>query len=400
VTHHRYAVVSTHSRADAVERLSALGKGTTVLTILTEPSGEHGSPAPSPVASVWVIGVDTHTDTHDAVLVDTLGGVVAQTRVETTPAGLSRLLAWAQAHVPAGQPLLWAVEGSRSHGHGLTRHLHTAGQRVVEAAKPVTATRRRGGKSDLLDAAHAARTALSAELGANRHAQPRADGTREALRMLLVTHRHDTDMRTATVNLFKSLLLGAGELRETLRRLSTIRQVRAALALPDTGAEHTDVETRVRIQALRRAATTILDLDKAITTTEKQLRTLVKQCCPGLLDLPGLGPITAATLLTVWSHHGRVHSEAALAALGGISPIPASSGRHQRHRLNRGGDRALNRALHTVVITRRRMNHPPTSDYITRRTTEGRNPKEILRCLKRYASRQLYRFLQANAVTA
>ena len=362
------------------------------MTILADPAGGPGPAAPA----VWVIGVDTHTDTHDAVLVDALGGAVAQVRVETTPAGLTRLVDWARTHVPAGQPLLWAVEGSRSHGHGLTRHLQTAGQRVVEAAKPTT--RRRGGKSDTLDAVHAARTTLAAEQDTGRHAQPRADGIREALRMLLVTHRHDTDMRTATVNVFKSLLLGAGDLRETLRRLSTTRQLRAALALPDTG--DTDVETRIRIQALRRAATTILDLDKAIATTEKQLRALTTQACPGLLDQPGVGPVTAATLLTVWSHRGRIHSEAAFAALGGISPIPASSGRHQRHRLNPGGDRALNRALHTVVTTRRRMKHTATSDYITRRTTEGRNPKEILRCLKRYTIRQLYRYLQAHATTA
>lgn len=374
-------------------------KGTTVVTILTDPI----RPTPPPV---WVIGVDTHTDTHDAVLVDALGTVVARTRAETTPAGLAQLQDWARAHVPAGQPLLWAVEGSRSHGHGLTRHLRTAGQRVVEAPKPVTAARRRGGKSDVLDAVHAARTTLAVESGTGRHAQPRADGLREALRLLLVTHRHDTDMRTATVNMFKSLLLGAGELRETLRRLSTAQQIRTVLALPPhtgTGTgpgPGTDVETQVRIQALHRAATTITDLDKAITTAEKQLRTLAEQCCPGLLALPGVGPITAATLLTTWSHHGRIHSEAAYAALAGISPIPASSGRTQRHRLNRGGDRTLNRALHTVVTTRRRMRHPPTSDYITRRTTEGRTPKEILRCLKRYAIRQLYRYLQTNAVTA
>jgi transposase len=293
---------------------------------------------------------------------------------------------------------LWAVEGSRSHGHSLTRLLQAGGQRVVEAAKPVAAARRRGGKSDHLDAVHAARATLTVD----RPAEPRADGVREALRILLVSHRHNTDMRTATVNMFKSLLLGAGELRETLRKLSTARQIRTVLALPDPDPDtdvETSVETRVRIQALRRAATTILELDTAITGAEKQLRTLVTQCCPGLLDLPGVGPITAATLLTVWSHHGRIHSEAAFAALGGISPIPASSGRNQRHRLNRGGDRHLNRVIHTVVTTRRRMNHPQTSDYIDRRTTEGRSSKEILRSLKRYAIRHLYRYIQANAVT-
>jgi transposase len=237
---------------------------------------------------------------------------------------------------------------------------------------------------------------------ASRTVGPRWAGTssgpREALRMLLITRRHDTDMRTATVNLFKSLLLGAGDLRETLRALTTTRQVKTVAALPDDSSH--DLETRVRLQALRRAATTIRDLDKAITANTKQLRALVTHLCPGLQDLPGVGPVTAAVLLTVWSHHGRVHNEAAFAALAGISPLPASSGRITRHRLNRGGDRTLNSALHTIVTCRRRMGHPPASDYITRRTTEGLNPKEILRCLKRYAIRNLYRFIQANAISA
>ena len=359
------------------------------MTILADPADRRDRATPP----AWVIGVDTHTDTHDAVLVDSLGVVVAQTRIETTPAGHAQLQAWAQALVPAGQRLFWAVEGSRSHGHGLTRHLQTAGHRVIEAAKPPATARRRGGKSDTLDATHPARSALSTD----RHAEPRADGLREALRILLLTHRHDTDTRTATVNIFKSLLLGAGELREHLRGLSTARQIRAVSELSNDPT--TDLETHTSIEALRRAATTIRSLEQAITTTDKQLRTLVEQACPGLLDLPGVGPITAATLLTAWSHHGRVHSEAAFAALGGISPLPASSGRITRHRLNRGGDRALNRAVHTIVTTRRRMHHTPTSDYITRRTTEGLTNKEILRCLKRYTIRQLYRFLQAHAVT-
>jgi transposase len=342
---------------------------------------------------LWVIGVDTHTDTHDAVLVDELGAVVAQTRRPATAAGYQQMQSWAEALLPVGQRLFWAVEGTRSHGHGLTRHLHAAGHRVVEAAKPPPAARRRAGKSDTLDATHAARAALATD----RPAEPRADGAREALRMLTVSRRHDTDVRTATVNLLKSLLLGATDLRERLRGLSTTAQVRYLRHLPDDPTA--DLETRIRVQALRRHATTITELDQALAANLAQLRTLVKQLCPGLLDLPGVGPVTAATLLTVWSHHGRVHSEAAFAAIGGISPLPASSGRVTRHRLNRSGDRTLNSAVHTIVTTRRRMNHTPTSTYIARRTTEGLSDKEILRCLKRYAIRQLYRFLQTNAVT-
>lgn len=364
------------------------------MTIVADPPAQRRA---KPTA--WVIGVDTHTDSHTAALVDELGAVIAQTELPATPAGYARLRDWAETLVPAGQRVFWAVEGTRSHGHGLVRHLRAAGHRVVEAAKPASSRHRRGGKSDDLDATHAAQAALAVERDPTaRHAEPRADGPREALRMLLVTRRHDTDMRTATVNLFKSLLLGATTLRETLRGLSTARQVRAVTNLPDN--PDTDLETRIRVQALRRAATTIHDLAQAITANEKQLRTLVKQRCPGLLDLPGVGPVTAATLLTVWSHHGRIHSEAALAALGGTSPLEASSGRNIRHRLNRGGDRALNAATHTIATARRRMNHPPTSDYITRRTTEGLSQKEILRCLKRYIIRSLYRFLEANAITS
>jgi transposase len=386
--------VSSSSRADAVATAVRFsGKEPTVLTILADSSGRRRGPA----SRAWVIGVDTHTDTHAATLIDEVGAVVAQTVLPATPAGYARLQAWAEALTPTGQRMFWAVEGTRSHGHGLSRHLHTAGHRVVEAAKPDT-RRRRQGKSDPLDATHAAQSALAIDRHPTaRHAQPRADGPREALRILLITRRHDTDLRTATINLFKSLLLGAGQLRERLRGLSTTRQIAAVGALPDDPTA--DLETQIRLQALRRTAATIRDLDQAITANHTQLRTLVHQTCPGLLDLPGVGPVTAATLLTVWSHHGRVHSEAAFAALAGISPLPASSGRITRHRLNRGGDRTLNAAVHTIVTARRRMGHTPTRDYITRRTTEGLNPKEILRCLKRYAIRNLYRFIQTNATT-
>jgi transposase len=366
------------------------------LTILADPTTRRGQATGRAVPTAWVIGVDTHTDSHAAALVDNLGAVLAQIDVPATPAGYSQLHVWAQTLVPAGQRMFWAIEGTRSHGHGLTRHLQSVGQRVVESPPPAGSTRRRGGKSDPIDATHAARTALATD----RHAQPRADGTREAVRMLLVTRRHDTDTRTATVNLLKALLLGAGELRESLRGRSTLHQVRHLRQLPDPGTDPAlDVETRVRIQTLRRLAATIAELNTTLAANLKQLRTLVKQSCPGLLDLPGVGPVTAATLLSVWSHPGRIHSEAAFAAIAGISPLPASSGRVHRHRLNRSGDRALNTAVHTVVTARRRAGHPPTAAYITRRTSEGLSDKEILRCLKRYTIRQLYRYLQANATT-
>jgi transposase len=177
---------------------------------------------------------------------------------------------------------------------------------------------------------------------------------------------HYTTVRTATVNVFKAVILGATALRKQLRNLSTAAQVRTVLALhePDTA----DLEERTRLQQLQALARSIADLDTVLATNYRQLQQLVQRLCPALLDLPGVGPHSAAIALTAWSHHDRLRDEAAFAALAGAAPLPASSGRHQRHRLNRGGDRILNAALHTIVTTRRRIRHPATSAYIARRT--------------------------------
>ncbi|MEV0461304.1 IS110 family transposase [Catellatospora methionotrophica] len=336
-----------------------------------------------------VIGVDTHTDTHTAAVLTATGAVLAQTTVTTDPAGISRLLAWAADHAPNGW---WAVEGTRSHGHGLLRTLTAAGHTVLQAPPPTAATRRRAGKSDTLDAVAAAQIVLATTL--DKVTVPRADGDREALRILLTCRRHHTQHRTATVNLLKALILTADDtLRDQLRRLPTRAQVRTLLTLPTPTT--TDTQTRIRHQQLHTLATTITATDKLLTANHRELHTLVSQTCPALLDQPGVGPVTAATLLTTWSHHGRVRSEAAFAALCGASPIPASSGRTNRVRLNRGGDRTANAALHTIALTRRRI-HQPTRDYVTKRTTEGRTPRDINRCLKRYLARQLYRIMQTH----
>lgn len=338
----------------------------------------------------WVVGVDTHTDTHAAALVDQLGAVHAEVQVTADPAGYERLSTWAVELAPTGQPLRWSVEGTRSHGQGLARHLRSAGHTVFEAPKPVAGSRRRGGKSDPIDAVHAARAVLATD----RHATPRADGAREALRLLIVTRRHHTDTRTATVNLFKSVVLGAGQLREALRGLRTPGQVNAVLAMT-TDPDH-DLEAQVRLQQLRLLAATITELDTILADNYKQIRNLVTTICPALPTLPGVGPHSAAVLLTAWSHRGRLRNDAAFAALAGVSPLVTGSGRNHRHRLNRGGDRTLNSAIHTIAVTRRRMNHPATSTYIARRTAEGHTPNDILRSIKRYIARQLFRVMEAT----
>ncbi len=336
-----------------------------------------------------VIGVDTHTDTHTACLLDGTGREVATVTVEASPDGYGELIAWAVQQTP-GPRLTWAVEGCRSHGAGLLRALLAAGQQVVEAGRPHRARRRPGGKSDPADARLAARTALAAA----HHAQPGSDGDREALRILLVAREHATTVRTAAVNVFKALLLTApDQLREPLRRQSTPRQT-AACAVLRVHVRHSPAE-RVLRQTLRSLAQHIRLLDKQIRGNERQLRDLVDAVMPALLAEPGVGPVSAAHLIIAWSHRGRCRSEAAFAALAGVSPLPASSGRVTRHRLNRFGDRQLNRALHTIVNWRMIHGHEPTGQYLARRRRQQKSDAEIRRCLKRYTARHLFRLMEA-----
>ncbi len=274
-----------------------------------------------------IIGVDTHTDTHTAAAVDRLGAHLATIQVSADAVGYARLADFAAGHA-AGLRTAWAIEGCGSHGAGLARALTSAGHLVIEADRPKKA-RRRGGKSDELDAVRAARQALAA----SGHARPRTGETREALRILLATREHATKTRTATVNTFKALILTAPEdLRARFRGLPTAWQVRDAQALrPAAGQPLSEQHLR---RALRQLATQISDLDHDLAASLKHLRSLVQSWTPALLDQPGTGPVSAAQLLVTWSHPGRFRSEAAFAALTGSAPIPASSGRNARHRIN------------------------------------------------------------------
>jgi len=334
-----------------------------------------------------VIGVDTHTDTHTAVLTDSLGGRLAEVSVSADPPGYAYLIEWAGTHRRGrGSGLVWAVEGARSHA------LVAAGQRVIEAPKPPRARRRSGGKSDSADALAAARAVLAAA----HLVDPRADGAREELRILLVTRRHYTDTRTATINLIKSLILTADEtLRGQLRGLSTAQQLRALAALSPTLAPAGHLQRHTELVVL---ATHARSVATSLRDNNKRLTAAVTATMPALLAEYGVGPVTAAILLTTWSHPGRFRNEAAYASLGGISPIPASSGRTTRHRLNRGGDRTLNSALHIIVNTRWR-DDPDTITYINRRRADGKTDPEIRRILKRYTARHLYRIMQKNTPT-
>ncbi len=335
-----------------------------------------------------VVGIDTHRDSHEAKIADAAGKPVTTLRISNDSAGFTQLLAAITEAAP-GPRVAVSVEGSRSYGIGLARALAAAGLLVLECEQPSRSQRRGKGKSDPIDAHLAVLAAL--RLDASRLPVPRADGDREALRILLVARQEITVTCTAQASRLRALLL-AGE--DTDRQAARTALTQAALAgliareLPD----HAGRAQAVRQAEIRRLALAIRQARQQLKDNRAQMQAIVDDLAPGLTSRYGVGPVSAAQAIMSFSHPGRCRSEAAFAALSGTSPIPASSGQTIRHRLNRGGDRALNRAIHAIAVSRIRS-CPRTRAYITRRTAEGKTPREIRRCLKRYIARELYRQL-------
>lgn len=334
----------------------------------------------------YVIGVDTHKESHSAAVVNVTGGVISALDVTATEAGYKRLLGLANRHALGRRA--WAVEGTGSFGSGLAAFLAERGEQVLEIERP-RRPRRKPGKSDQLDAIAAAREALAND----KLAVPRSRGAREAVRILLATREGALKARTQALCQLHALVVGAPEtVRSRLRRLSTETLVTRCAQLrrqPDQC-----LELQITIQALRSVARRAQALETEAADCEKALVRLVEQLAPSLVDQPGIGPICAAQIICAWSHRGRLRSEAAFASLAGVAPIPASSGQVVRHRLNRGGDRQLNRALHTVVMWRMNF-HPESQAYTLRRRGEGKSDREIRRCLKRHLARRIFRLLRA-----
>ncbi len=334
-----------------------------------------------------VIGVDTHVATHSAAALDArTGGVLAEVTVEATPDGYEALVEFAdeQSGLRA-----WAIEGTGGHGAGLARRLARGGELVVELDRPERARRRNGAKSDPLDAIRAAREALSrTKLGT-----PRTTGERQALSVLLAARRSAVDAaRIAQQQVFSLVIAAPEQLRSKFRGESTRAMARSASRLRLQA--QWDLETRTTACVLRDLARRALELSAEADRREKEILTIVRAWHPELLERKGVGPIVAATVLCAWSHPGRIRSEAAFAMLGGAAPIPANSGQVTTHyRLNRHGDRQLNRAFHTIVLSRIRWDQD-TQAYVKRRTAQGKTPREIKRCLKRYVARELFRLLQ------
>jgi transposase len=317
--------------------------------------------------------------------------VIATTQVSNTSAGFAELVTWTRAHAP-GPAVMAGVEGTRSYGRGLTAALAAAGITVVEVEQPKRRDRRKG-KSDPIDAHVAALAVLRTDT--TRLTQPRADGDREALRILLVAREEMTTLHTAQNNRLKDLLRAGDDTDKALARRSLTLHVLRGLTTRELSAE-ADAERRVRHREIGRLANSLLELDRETKANTKDLTEIVTDLAPALLGRCGVGPVTAAQTLISWSHDGRVRDEAAFAMLAGTAPIPASSGQHTRHRLNRGGDRKLNSAIHTIAITRWRC-EPRTKAYIERRRAQGKTDREIRRCLKRYITRELFRTLSPAA---
>jgi transposase len=337
----------------------------------------------------YVVGVDPHRDEHAVGVVDVRSGVVVfETSVTADGGGYAEALRLAETYAPGRRA--FAVEGTGSYGAGLTRFLTGCGERVFEVGR-LRRERRGGGKTDALDAVRAARSVLADE----RPATPRNKGEREALRALMAAREGAANAKRAGLCQLRALLVTTPEpLRSELRPLTRARLLACLTAMRPE--RRTDPELRGILLAMRAVARRVQQLTAEERELAREIASLSERLAPQLLDQPGVGPLLAAQVVLSWSHKGRFRSEAAFARLAGVAPIPASSGQTIRYRLDRSGDRQLNRALHQILVTRRRA-HPATIAYIERRIQEGKTRREATRCLKRYLARRFYRLLENGA---
>ncbi|MDP9463072.1 MAG: IS110 family transposase [Actinomycetota bacterium] len=340
--------------------------------------------------ATFVIGVDTHRDSHAYAVVECATGAVCdQFEYPADAAGYRDALC--RAERLGGGGLVWAVEGTGSYGAGLTFLLQSVGGRVVEVDHPHRRDPDARGKSDALDAIRAARMIL----GRDRHTQPREGaGPRQALRVLQIARRGAIRTRTDAIRQLRSLIISLpDQTRGKLRALTSDRLVIecAKLRLP-----RQDQHQAAAIRAVRAIARRALAATDEANQHERDIATWVRALNPQLLDEVGVGPISAAQLLVSWSHSGRLESEACFARLAGVAPIPASSGNTTRHRLDRGGDRQLNNAIHTIALARAKRD-PETITYIARRVSEGKTRREAIRALKRHITRRIYHTLETTS---
>ena len=330
-------------------------------------------------------GVDTHLDVHVAAALDPTGELLGVESFDTTPAGYAQLHDWLCSF---GELERVGVEGTGSYGAGLTRHLHAEGVKVIEVDRPNRQKRRRRGKSDTQDAISAARAAQSGDSCGEAKTR---DGNVESMRVLRVARSSARKARTQCLNQMRSIISTAPEpVRAELRHLNVYRLIERASAYRPGHKRDVTSLTKVSLRMLARRAAA---LEAEIADIDAILEQLVNETAPELIARPGIGVDSASTLLVAAGDNpGRLRSEATFAHLCGASPLDASSGKQEHHRLNRGGDRQANSALWRIVITRM-VYDPRTTAYIERRMKEGLTKKEAFRCLKRYIAREVYNAL-------
>jgi transposase len=335
-------------------------------------------------------GVDTHSATHHAAIIDSVGRFLASQEFSATPAGYSQMLAWMRGH---GTLNTVGVEGCGAYGAGLARHFYRHGVDVIEVPRPDRRLRRNRGKSDPIDAEAAARSVLAG----TATVQPKlADGPIEAIRALRIARVGAVKAKTASTNALKAMVITAPEpLRTQLTGLTAIQLVNTCIRFRPNlcDLENPTQATKAAMRSIATRARHLIDESRAL---KRQLDDLTRRVAPTLTKVFALGPETAAALLvTIGDNPDRLRSEAAFAHLCGVAPIPASSGKTSRHRLHRGGDRSANRALHLAVVVRLRYCER-TRVYVTRRISEGKTMLEIIRCLKRYLAREIYNALRTD----
>lgn len=334
-----------------------------------------------------VIGVDTHKHTHTAALVLPNGGIHQTSTITADPGGYATALNTA---AKVGGRRMWSIEGCGSWGRGLTRWLIEQGEEVNEIERPKRPKRRMGAKNDTIDAVRAGREALILE----RINPPRSTGRRDAIAAAHLARQSAIQAATDSERQLCALANTCPEALADKLRGHTTRHVVTTCARWRIDHLH-DPDTASIAATMRTLARRVLVLRTEANELERTITAQVKAWRPDLLDVFGVGPIVAATLLIVWSHPGRIHSPAAFAKLAGSAPIEASTGLTDRHRLSRYGDRQLNRAITTVTLTR--ISHDTrTKTYIERRRAQGKHYRDIRRCLKNYIARELFNILETG----
>ena len=335
-----------------------------------------------------IIGIDTHKDFHHVAVISALGESLTDRKFDATPDGYANLIEWVTEQ---GDVLRAGVEGTGSYGAGLTDRLRRAGITIVDVLAPDKQERRLRGKTDQIDAYSAARAVLARR--ATTVPKTR-DGDVEAMRVFRTTRRMVVKQRTETMNQLHSLLVSAPEgLRVKLAGLKAKELAKASSRLRDLPGD--DVVTAATKDAARSLGRRFIDLTVESDRLERRIRTLVTAYAPELMTVYGVGPDVAATLLTVAGENvDRITSEGALAHLAGTAPIPASSGKTNRHRLNRGGNRQGNAAFHRIVLVRMKR-HPETRAYVEKTLARGKTKRDTMRLLKRYVAREIFPILIA-----